>query len=106
MNDRIPWQACRVTATPADARAPHPIRVRVLSRQGCHLCETAEQVVAEVCARLDIRWETVDIDACEESEDLLDEYGEEIPVTFIDGKMHDYWRVDPVRLEAALRDRA
>ena len=25
-------------------------------------------------------------------------YGEEIPVTFVDGRQHDFWRVDPARL--------
>jgi hypothetical protein len=29
-------------------------------------------------------------------------YGEEIPVTFVDGRQHDYWRVDADRLRAAL----
>ena len=85
------------------AEDPRPVRVRVLTRVGCHLCETAEQVVGEVCGRLDVRWETVDIDAADDADDLLDEHGEEIPVTFVDGRMHDYWRVDPARLEAALR---
>ena len=79
------------------------MRVRVITRQGCHLCEAAEQIVAEVCARLDVRWQAVDIDTSEDSDDLLDEHGEEVPVTFVDGEKHDFWRVDPARLEAALR---
>jgi hypothetical protein len=29
-------------------------------------------------------------------------YGEEIPVTFVDGRQHDFWRVDAARLRAAL----
>jgi hypothetical protein len=29
-------------------------------------------------------------------------YGEEIPVTLVDGARHDFWRVDPARLRAAL----
>ena len=29
-------------------------------------------------------------------------YGEEIPVTLVDGRQHDFWRVDPARLRAAL----
>jgi hypothetical protein len=33
---------------------------------------------------------------------LLDEYAEEIPVVLIDGRVHTIWRVDPVRLRAAL----
>lgn len=81
---------------------PQPPRVRVLTRVGCHLCEAAEAVVAAVCAERGIGWEAVDIDAAPDSDDLLDEHGEEIPVTFVDGVMHDYWRVDPGRLAAAL----
>ena len=34
---------------------------------------------------------------------LLDRYAEEIPVTLVDGRQHDFWRVDPDRLRAALR---
>jgi hypothetical protein len=30
-------------------------------------------------------------------------YGEQIPVTFVDGRQHDFWRVDERRLRAALR---
>ena len=29
-------------------------------------------------------------------------YGEEIPVTLVDGRQHDFWRVDEHRLRAAL----
>jgi hypothetical protein len=25
-----------------------------------------------------------------------------VPVTFVDGAQHDFWRVDPARLKAAL----
>ena len=30
------------------------------------------------------------------------EDGEEIPVTLVDGKQHDFWRVNEARLRAAL----
>ena len=33
---------------------------------------------------------------------LLERYAEEIPVTLVDGKQHDFWRVDEGRLRAAL----
>ena len=33
---------------------------------------------------------------------LLDRYAEEIPVTLVDGRQHDFWRVDESRLRAAL----
>ena len=32
---------------------------------------------------------------------LRERFGEEIPVTFVDGRQHDFWRVDPARLRAA-----
>ena len=33
---------------------------------------------------------------------LVERYAEMIPVTLVDGLQHDYWRVDPARLRAAL----
>ena len=33
---------------------------------------------------------------------LRERFGEEIPVTFVDGRQHDFWRVDEQRLRAAL----
>ena len=35
--------------------------------------------------------------------DLMARYAEEVPVTLVDGRQHDYWRVDPARLRAALQ---
>ena len=29
-------------------------------------------------------------------------YTDQVPVTFVDGAQHDFWRVDPTRLRAAL----
>ena len=33
---------------------------------------------------------------------LRDAWAEQIPVTLVDGRQHDYWRVDETRLRAAL----
>jgi hypothetical protein len=74
-------------------------RVRLLSKPGCHLCADAEDIVADVCAELGERWEVVDVTTDPE---LLATYGEQIPVTFVDGAQHDFWRVDPERLRSAL----
>ncbi len=74
-------------------------RVTLYSRPGCHLCDAARQVVARVCEDLGESWAEVDIDA---DPDLTDRFGEEIPVTFVDGAQHDFWRVDEARLRAAL----
>ncbi len=77
----------------------HRPRVRLLGKPGCHLCDDARAVVEAVCADLDEAFEEVDITADPE---LMRQYGEEIPVTFVDGRQHDFWRVDPARLRAAL----
>lgn len=79
--------------------APPGPRVRLYSRVGCHLCEAAEEVVARVCAEVGEAYEVVDVDA---DPALRARFDEEVPVTFVDGRQHDFWRVDEVRLRAAL----
>ena len=74
-------------------------RVTLYSRRGCHLCDEARQVVARVCDDLGESFEEVDIDS---DGDLADRFGDEVPVTFVDGRQHDFWRVDEARLRAAL----
>jgi glutaredoxin len=75
-------------------------RVRLYSRPGCHLCDDARAVVAGVCAELGEQFEEVSIDS---DPALRDRFGDEVPVTFVDGRQHDFWRVDAARLRAALR---
>ena len=76
-----------------------PPRVVLYSKPGCHLCDDARTVVEAVCAELGESYDEVDITT---SEELMEAYGEQIPVTFVDGRQHDFWRVDAVRLRAAL----
>lgn len=74
-------------------------RVRLLTRPGCHLCDEARAVVEAVCAETKTAYDEVDIT---QHRDLLARYAEQIPVTFVDGVQHDYWRVDATRLRTAL----
>ncbi|MCO5994482.1 glutaredoxin family protein [Actinoallomurus rhizosphaericola] len=74
-------------------------RVLLLSKPGCHLCDDAREIIARVCGDLGVGWEERDITASEEDTRL---YWEQIPVTFVDGVQHDFWRVDEGRLRAAL----
>ena len=74
-------------------------RVTLYSRTGCHLCASAREVVARVCADLGESFDEIDVDA---DGDLADRFGDEVPVTFVDGRQHDFWRVDEARLRAAL----
>lgn len=74
--------------------------ITLLSRPGCHLCDEARAVIERVAADLEVPWSERDITR---SDDDLREYSDMIPVTFIDGVQHDYWRVSEDRLRAALR---
>ena len=74
-------------------------RVTLYSRPGCHLCEDARTVIERVCAALGEEYAEVSID---DDPELQRRFGEEIPVTFVDGRQHDFWRVDETRLRAAL----
>jgi glutaredoxin len=73
--------------------------VTLYSRPGCHLCEDARTVVERVCVDLGEGFVEISID---DDPALADEYGEEIPVTLVDGRRHDFWRVDETRLRTAL----
>ena len=74
-------------------------RVRLYSKPGCHLCDDARAVVERVCADLGTSYDEVDITT---SPELMNAYADQIPVTFVDGKQHDFWRVDETRLRSAL----
>jgi glutaredoxin len=74
-------------------------RVLLLSKPGCHLCDDARAVVTKVAGELGVAWEERDITASEEDTRL---YWDQIPVTFVDGVQHDFWRVEESRLRAAL----
>jgi glutaredoxin len=78
------------------------VRVLLYAKPGCHLCDDARRVVERVCAETGNSWEEVDITS---SPELMAEFGEQIPVTFVDGRQHDFWRVDEARLRAALGSR-
>jgi len=77
-------------------------RVTLYSKPGCHLCDDARAVVEQVCAELGEAYAEVDILS---SPELSARFGEEIPVTFVDGAQHDFWHVDADRLRAALSGR-
>lgn len=76
-----------------------PPRVILYSKPGCHLCDDARAVIAAVCAELGESYDEIDILS---SPELTARFGEEIPVTFVDGAQHDFWRVSAQRLRAAL----
>jgi len=85
-----------IEPTPAYA---NDARVVVYTRLGCHLCDVALETVATVCADTGDSWTQVFIDADDE---LVRRFTDQVPVTFVDGAQHDFWRVDEERLRKAL----
>jgi hypothetical protein len=76
-----------------------PTRITLIGKPGCHLCDEARAVVARVAEDLGVGWTELDIN---QDQELAEQYWEQIPVTLVDGRRHDFWRVDEARLRAAL----
>ena len=68
------------------------VAVTVYSAPGCHLCDQAKTVIAEVGAETDLKLEEIDISGDPE---LERRYREFIPVVFVDGHRAFTYRVDP-----------
>ena len=77
-------------------------RIVLVGRPGCHLCDTARDVVARVAADTGTAWaeRSIDDDAA-----LHEKYAEQIPVVLLDGSEHAFFRVDEHRLREALAGR-
>lgn len=75
------------------------VRITLLGKPGCHLCDDARAVIERVARDLDVPWEERDIT---QSREDTERYWEQIPVTLINGVQHDFWRVDETRLRAAI----
>ena len=73
--------------------------VTIYSRENCHLCEVALEALKSVESELHFEIEKVYIDG---NYDLVNKYGEEVPVIHIDGKHHDMFRVDLERFRSSL----
>jgi hypothetical protein len=78
----------------------------LIGKPGCHLCDDARDVVGSVVAKLADDASALTITLEERSiiddAELHELYLEDIPVLLINGKVHNYWRIDPVRLRTAL----
>ena len=75
-------------------------KVTVYSRSGCHLCEIAIDRIKSTMDELKFE---LDIKLIDNDIKLQEEYGEQVPVILIEGKVHDYWRVDLERFTRAVK---
>ncbi|QMU79519.1 glutaredoxin family protein [Streptacidiphilus sp. PB12-B1b] len=83
----------------APRKEPSDHLVTLIGKPDCHLCDDARAVVARLAGELGFAWEEHDIN---QDEELYRKYWEQIPVTLVDGRQHDFWRVDERRLRTAL----
>ena len=74
-------------------------RITLIGKAGCHLCDAARETVSRVAAELGVGWVEYDIN---ERPELKEDYWDLIPVTLVDGRRHDFWKVDETRLRQAL----
>ena len=77
-------------------------QVTIYSRNGCHLCEVAHQTLQGLQSQSVFEITEILIDG---QPDLIELYGEQVPVIHIDGKPHDYFKVDPTRFLLAINQR-
>jgi glutaredoxin len=77
--------------------------VVLYSRNGCHLCDQARDVILSVRAREPFAFEEVDI---ETDDDLLREYAIRIPVVTVDGEERFEIAVDRHEFEGLVRVRS
>jgi hypothetical protein len=82
------------------------IELTLIGKPGCHLCEDAEVAVDRVLASFLAANASVEVSITQQNilddAELAARYSEEIPVLLINGKVHNYWRIDEERLALAL----
>ena len=78
------------------------ISLTLIGKPGCHLCVDAEAIIHDVLKDFSAELTLVKQNILDDDV-LFARYSEEIPVLLINGQVHDYWRIDPVRLKAALQ---
>jgi Glutaredoxin-like domain (DUF836) len=66
------------------------IRLTLMSRPGCHLCEEMRREVDALLSGEPHEWDVVDVDS---DPDLARRYGDEIPVLFVNGRLFAKIRV-------------
>jgi glutaredoxin len=75
-------------------------KIVIYSRKNCCLCEQMKAAVREVGNRISLLLDEIDVDT---SPELQAEYGDEVPVLFINGRKAFKYRVSAKELERRLR---
>jgi glutaredoxin len=73
------------------------------SRAECCLCEEMKDAIRQVAAKIPLDLEEIDVDS---SAQLKEQFGDEVPVLFIDGRKAFKYRVTARELERRVGRRA
>ncbi|MBI1987010.1 MAG: glutaredoxin family protein [Nitrospinae bacterium] len=73
--------------------ARRDIKVRIFTKEGCHLCEEAKELIYRVQHSSPIHFELEEVDITSDV-GIYERFKEEIPVIFIDGKKAFKYRLD------------
>ena len=76
------------------------IELVIYTRRECCLCQEMKEVVEEASRGFPVRLSLVDVDTRPE---LARQYGEEVPVLFVDGSKFAKYRTDARRLRRKLQ---
>ena len=80
----------------------------LIGKPGCHLCDDARELIGSVVEKIEGHPSAPEVVMEEisilDDAELSELYLEDIPVLLINGKVHNYWRIDPLRLRTALLD--
>jgi glutaredoxin len=86
------------------------IDLTLIGKPGCHLCEDAQVAVDRVLATFLAANPSVVVSIAQQNilddPELASRYSEQIPVLLINGKVHNYWRIDEERFASALNSLA
>jgi hypothetical protein len=69
------------------------IRLRLLSRPGCHLCEQMRIDVDRLLEAVEHDWEIVDVDSDDE---IARRWSDSIPVLFVNGRLFAKLRIPKI----------
>lgn len=94
------WQWLRQWWTNRRVETRQRVTVVMYTRAGCHLCDEAWEVLAKAGRKHQLDLTQVDVDG---DSRLREEYGLEVPVVVINGKVRFRGRVNSVLLERLLR---
>ncbi len=75
-------------------------KVTIYSRRGCHLCAQAMATARDLQSEFNYQIEEIFIDG---NDELIEAYGEQVPVIHINDEPHDFFQIDEERFRRALR---